>query len=76
MECGKGDSDNPYDGHMSIADTQNARECLLKSGTIQPDTPFYLTHIAHTGLFLHEEMEDYVQPMGMLVAYDGLEVHL
>ncbi|GAB4452117.1 MAG: MBL fold metallo-hydrolase [Armatimonadaceae bacterium] len=76
MECGKGKSNGAYDGHLSIEGVAAARKRLLKDGVIQEKTPFYLTHIAHTGLLLHEEMEACVHPLGMQVAHDGLEITL
>jgi phosphoribosyl 1,2-cyclic phosphate phosphodiesterase len=76
MECGKGNSRNTYDGHLSISEVIQVRARLLEDGVIQEDTPYYLTHIAHTGLLLHNEMEAMVAPHNMRVAYDGLEIEV
>lgn len=72
LECGKGKSDNAYDGHLNIKECAAVKRQLEAFGTISPTTPFYLTHIAHTGLLLHDEMNALVNPLGMTVAYDGL----
>lgn len=76
LECGKGNSNGTYDGHLNIQECGRVRGRLIESGTISEKTPFYLTHIAHTGLLLHDEMEEIVAPMGMHVAYDGFELEI
>ncbi|WP_394794131.1 MBL fold metallo-hydrolase [Armatimonas sp.] len=69
IECGKGISSNPYDGHLSLD------ECIAFKNKLRltPGAPVYLTHICHTGLLLHEEMEARCEPHEISVAYDGLE---
>jgi phosphoribosyl 1,2-cyclic phosphate phosphodiesterase len=69
VECGKGISENPYTGHLSLDECVAFKEKLL----LKPGAPVYLTHICHTGLLLHEEMEALCAPHGLSVAYDGLE---
>jgi phosphoribosyl 1,2-cyclic phosphate phosphodiesterase len=76
IECGKGNSRNTYEGHLNINEVIRVRTRLIEDGVIKTDTPFYLTHIAHTGLLLHEEMESLVAPHNMQVAYDGLEIEV
>ncbi|MGC4043872.1 MAG: MBL fold metallo-hydrolase [Armatimonas sp.] len=76
LECGKGISENSYDGHMSLNDCIRFRERLVAANTIKPDTPIYLTHICHTGQLLHDELVERAAPHGLLVAYDGLELTL
>lgn len=76
MECGKGISQSAYEGHLSVEEVIKVREKLLAGGALVQETPFYLTHISHTGLLLHEEMESLVAPHGIKVAFDGLEITL
>lgn len=76
VECGKGISDNGYPGHLNFNECIDYREKLLAGGGITTETPFYLTHISHTGGLLHEEMEELSTRHGMHVAYDGLELDL
>lgn len=76
VECGKGISDNAYDGHMNLDDCVRFREKLLASGALQDETPVYLTHICHTGRLLHDEMVERTAPHGLSVAYDGLELQV
>lgn len=74
IECGKGKSANGYDGHLNIEEVVRVKEKLTAGGGLAPDAPFYVTHIAHTGLLLHDQMADMVAPYGITVAYDGLEI--
>lgn len=74
VECGKGISNSTYDGHLSVDEVVRFKERLHKANALRPDAPFYLTHIAHTGLLLHEPLQERVAPHGMKVAYDGLEI--
>ena len=70
IECGKGISSNPYGGHLSLDECIAFKQKLA----LRPDAPVYLTHISHTGLLLHEELEERCTPHGISVAYDGLEL--
>lgn len=72
IECGKGISANTYDGHLSLAECLSFKKCLH----LKPAAPVFLTHICHTGLLLHEEMEERCTPHGIQVAYDGLAFEL
>lgn len=74
VECGKGISKNHYSGHLSLEECAQFKAKLVAGGGLSPQAPFYLTHISHTGLLLHEEMEALCLSHGMQVAYDGLEI--
>lgn len=76
LECGKGISTSGYDGHLNIEDVRRYKERLHHAGGLAPDAPFWVTHIAHTGLLLHEEMTGLLAPDGITVAYDGLQASL
>ncbi|MDX1934834.1 MAG: MBL fold metallo-hydrolase [Capsulimonadales bacterium] len=76
MECGKGKVRGGYDGHLNVDEVFRMRCCLLEAGVLSEDAPFYLTHISHTGLLLHEEMDRLVRPHGVRVAYDGMKVEI
>jgi Metal-dependent hydrolases of the beta-lactamase superfamily I len=71
-ECGRGISDNPYCGHLNFDEAVCFRQELLAGGGLAPDAPFYLTHICHTGLLLHDEFTARAAPHGIQVAFDGL----
>ena len=76
VECGKGASQNGYDGHLNVDEVRRFKERLVAGGGLAPDAPFYVTHIAHTGLLLHDEMTALLAPAGIFVAYDGLVLNL
>lgn len=75
-ECGKGISDNTYRGHMSVDEVRAFKARLVDGGGLAADAPFWVTHIAHTGLLLHRELGEVLAPSGIRVAYDGLVVDL
>ena len=72
IECGRGISQSPYEGHLTL------EQCITFKAklALKPGAPVYLTHICHTGLLLHEEMSELCAPHGISVAYDGLELSL
>ena len=74
VECGKGISTNPYDGHLSLTSARASVSDWWSAGRSRPSAPFYLTHICHTGGLLHDELSAHCEPLGIQVAYDGLEV--
>lgn len=76
VECGKGASNNPYPGHLNVDQVRAFKRRLVDGGGLAADAPFFVTHIAHTGLLLHEELSEHFAPDAITVAYDGLEVVL
>jgi phosphoribosyl 1,2-cyclic phosphate phosphodiesterase len=76
VECGKGISDNPYPGHLSLDESIRFKDKLVAGGGLSSEAPFLLTHISHTGMLLHDDLSEHCNPFGILVAYDGLELIL
>lgn len=76
VECGKGVGSSVYEGHLSVYEVKNFKKRLVGAGALGADAPFWITHIAHTGLLLHDEFSRLVAPDGITVAYDGLQVCL
>jgi phosphoribosyl 1,2-cyclic phosphate phosphodiesterase len=76
IECGKGISDNPYEGHLNLEEVIAFRKKLLKTHTLQKDSPVYITHLAHTGGLLHDGYVECCAPHNISVAYDGLAISL
>ncbi|HVK03388.1 MAG TPA: MBL fold metallo-hydrolase [Armatimonadaceae bacterium] len=76
VECGKGESANGYDGHLNLDDAVRFRQRLLAGGGLAPAAPFFLTHLCHTGLLLHEELSERCAPHGIRVAFDGMSLDL
>lgn len=74
LECGNGIVENGYDGHLSLDACVAFRNRLLRSGALVDGGRVLLTHLGTTGGILHEELSAIVEPLGMEVAYDGLEV--
>ena len=76
VECGRGIAQNGYEGHLNAEQVRRFKQRLVRTGGLAPDAPFYVTHIAHTGLLLHDELTQWFAPDGISVAYDGLELGL
>ena len=74
MECGRGISENTYPGHLNLTEAVAVKARLEETGSLPDGAPVYLTHICHTGLLGHEEMENACLPYGMHAAWDGLEL--
>lgn len=65
-----------YDTHMTIAGNLQVRDRLQKMGCADERTVFIAAHFSHTGLLLHEEIEERFAPYGVLVAYDGYDAEV
>jgi phosphoribosyl 1,2-cyclic phosphate phosphodiesterase len=76
VECGRGVGSSVYDGHLSVEEVRRFKKRLVDAGGLSPDAPFWVTHIAHTGLLLHDELSALLAPDNIAVAYDGLQVCL
>ena len=74
LECGLGELENGYDGHLSLAGCVSVKEKLVGGGGLAVGAPFYLTHISHTGMLDHAELSERAAPHGIRVAYDGLDL--
>ena len=75
-ECGKGVGSSAYEGHLSVDEVRRFKGRLVGAGALAADAPFWVTHIAHTGLLLHDELSRLLAPDGISVAYDGLQICL
>lgn len=64
------------DGHMGADTNVEFREKMLEIGVIDENTPVYANHFSHNGRSLHQELCDYLNPKGLLVAYDGMEIEV
>jgi phosphoribosyl 1,2-cyclic phosphate phosphodiesterase len=71
-ECGRGVGASAYEGHLSADEACGFRRRLVDGGGLLAAAPFWVTHIAHTGLLLHDELSARLAPHGISVAYDGL----
>lgn len=60
--------------HMGIKENLMVKERLIKNGNADENTKFVINHMSHFHNFTHEELCEYVKPMGLMVSYDGLEI--
>ena len=74
--------DHPH-GHKSLIDNQNHRAKLMQLGVVTEATKWVVTHFSHNGLIgpdgqpmTHEIMCKTAEDMGMICAYDGIELEL
>lgn len=70
-------------GHKSLIDNQNHRSKLMQLGVVTPDTKWIITHFSHNGLvdsdkqpLTHDALSKKAADMGMICAYDGMELEL
>lgn len=69
-------SHGELDGHMGFEDAKILREKMLAMGICHKDTHYALSHFSHNNGTLHKELCDTVNPQGMDVAFDGMEVEI
>lgn len=62
--------------HMSCSVVCEVRDRLREQGSLAPDARVIATHFSHNGGWLHDELEAYLNPRGIEVAYDGMRVGL
>ncbi|NMA21042.1 MAG: MBL fold metallo-hydrolase [Lentisphaerae bacterium] len=63
-------------GHMGADTNIEFRQQMLELGIIQEDTPVFANHFSHNALCTHEQLRKYLEPHGIQVAYDGLEIEI
>jgi phosphoribosyl 1,2-cyclic phosphate phosphodiesterase len=73
LDCTYGSVDSSA-GHLGCASAVRARDLLAKVGALAEGHRFIATHFSHNGGWLHEELEAYLNPRGIEVAYDGMIV--
>jgi phosphoribosyl 1,2-cyclic phosphate phosphodiesterase len=75
LDCTYGPIDHDR-GHLGCAAVVRARDEFARRGALAPDARCVATHFSHNGGWLHEELERFFAPHGILVAYDGLKLTL
>lgn len=65
-----------YDRHMSIPCCRKVKERLWEMGCIDEKSICVLTHFSHNHGGLQEELERETSDMGVIIAYDGLEIEI
>ncbi|MBS1723796.1 MAG: hypothetical protein JSS66_12690 [Armatimonadetes bacterium] len=74
LECTEGFVLTPYNGHLDIEEFEQVIERLRKQGTVTDGTKIVTTHHSHNGDATHAELEARLNPLGVVVGYDGLKV--
>lgn len=71
-ECGKGNNESGYAGHLSVSEVIAMHEKLMDMGTLEPTAPFVTTHFSHTGGLLHDQLEQHLCPHHIQPGFDGM----
>ncbi len=74
IECTEGLSATDYWGHLSAEDCVMVVERLRKMGGLSKESRVVTTHHSHNGDATHAELEAYLNPRGIEVGYDGMDV--
>ena len=61
---------------MGVDDNIRLREKLLHLGICHQGTQYVINHFSHNSGVLHKELCEAVNPQGLEVAFDGMEVEL
>ena len=75
LDCTYG-SRNHDRGHLGCADVVRARDELARRGSLAPNARVFATHFSHNGGWLHEDLERFLTPHDVAVAFDGLRITL
>jgi len=62
--------------HLNNEWVVEVRDELARRGALAEDCTFVANHFSHNGGALHEQLEEYFVPRGILVGYDGMAVSL
>lgn len=76
LDSTMGANEQSYFGHMNVQECLQTVERMRKSDFVKPTTRFVLTHFGHNGKLLHDDYEKICSPLGIEIAYDGMEMEL
>lgn len=76
LDSTMGANEQSYFGHMNVRECLQTVERMRKSDFAKPTTRFVLTHFCHNGKLFHDDYEKICSPLGIEVAYDGMEMEL
>lgn len=76
LDCTMGANKASYWGHMNLQECLSTVERMRKSNFVKPNAKFILTHFCHNGILLHKEYEEICTPLGVDVAFDGMEIEI
>lgn len=64
------------DCHSGAFTDVEIRRRMIDMGCLAPSAPVIINHFSHNANSLHQEMVDLMEPQGITVGYDGLEIKL
>lgn len=77
LDCTHGYTGKSRDrNHMCIETILEAQREFQKESILKENGLIIATHFSHNSKSLHEEFQAIFQPAGIVVAYDGLIVHI
>ena len=74
-DCTNGGYDRERN-HMSGKFVIDTRDRLVELGLVDENTQYFVNHFSHNGHMTHAQLEEYFNPHGIGVGFDGLEVNL
>ena len=76
IECTEGLRCTEYEGHLDIEACLQVIERLRAQGTLDTSAKIVTTHHSHNGDATHEQLETALNPHGVLVGFDGMEIEV
>ena len=64
------------EGHLNIYGVEKIANLLKKYQLVKEDAKYVLTHIAHSGMVTHEQLENLANEYGFIAGFDGFEINL
>lgn len=74
LECSEGFVLTPYNGHLDIDEFREVVTRLRQRGIVTENTKIITTHHSHNGNATHHELCEELEPIGVVIGYDGLKV--
>ena len=62
--------------HLNCEWVVEVRDELARRGALAPDYRFVANHFSHNGGWMHDQLEAFFMPRGILTGYDGMEVEV
>lgn len=76
LECAEGFVSTPYSGHLDVHEVIDVVNRLRKQGTLDDKSVVVTTHHSHNGNGTHAELEAFLNPEGIQVGYDGMQIEI
>lgn len=66
--------DKDGNNHMGFIDIVEMKKRLIENGNADDDTLFIAQHFSHNCGYIYDETVEVLEPLGFIVAYDGMEL--